>query len=146
MGALHKILYQLGFTQYGMRLLAELDPGSPEWFEFVEALFERNDIEARSLALDQIKEPGFYRESDQKERIKALALRSLTKGSGDEKRTALAFFSENRDQFTKDDADVFSAVYSSTRASDRQVSSLAEELLTHWGFDRDSLKSDKELR
>ncbi len=147
MGALHKLLYQYGFTQFGVRLLSEHDPGSPEWFDFVEGLFDRKDLETRDLAVEQLKEDGFYAGTEDKDRLKNLALRFLKDGIGDEKRKAIQFFGVNRQHFSKDSApDVFAAVYAACRASDKQVSTQAEEILTSWGFDRSSIKSDKELR
>lgn len=146
MGAIHKMLYGWGFTQFGVRLLSELDPGSPEWFAFAEPLIQGKDLDTRSLLLDQLKEAGFYDGNPEKERIKNMALEYLKAGVGDEKRTAMQFFRENRGAFSKETADVFSAMYAATRSHDKKLAENAEDLLKGWGWDRDAIKSDKELR
>lgn len=147
MGAIHKLLYGWGFTQFGIRLLAELDPGSDEWFEFAERLVnEKNDTESRSLAIDQMKEDGFYPASPEKKRIEAMVLEYIRSGNADERRAALDFFRVNASHFTKDDADVFSTVYAASRSQDKQTASKCEDLMKVWGYDRDAFKSDKDLR
>lgn len=147
MGAIHKLLYGWGFTQFGIRLLAELEPGSDEWFDFVEPLVhEKNDVESRSLAIDQMKEEGFYAASPEKPRIRAMVLEFIKSGNADERRAALDFFKVNQSQFTKDDADVFTAIFAASRSQDKQTATKCEELMTIWGYDRDALKSDKDLR
>ena len=146
MGALHKLLYGFGFSQFGFRVLAEMDPGTPEWFEFVEKLMESKDLETRSLAIDQIRDEGFYSGSSEQGRILTIVLEFLTNGHAEEKAAALDFFVANQSRFTKDDAAVFSAVYAASRNPNKIVSEKADELMKAWGFDRDDIKSDKDLR
>lgn len=146
MGAIHKLLYGWGFTGFGVRLLSELDPGSPEWFEFVDPLIDGKDLESRSLALDQLKDEGFYDGVQDKDRVKNLAVTYLMKGVADERRTAIQFFKVNHGHFSKETADVFSAVYAACRNSDKQVATMAEQVLRGWGWDPDAIKTDKDLR
>ena len=75
-----------------------------------------------------------------------MALTYLKQGVGDEKRSALGFFGTNREHFSKEDAVVFSAVFAAMQATDKNLANLAEEILASWGYDRDNIKSDKELR
>lgn len=146
MGAFHKLLYGWGFTQYGMRILAERKPGTGPWWEFVEKLAKGSDQESRSLALDQIREPGFYESSSEKARVKDLALAYLKQGMADEKRTVMQFFKVNRQHFGKQTEDVFAAMFTALQSTDPLVANVADELMTGWGYDRDSKQSDKELR
>ncbi|MFN7973243.1 MAG: hypothetical protein U0166_13005 [Acidobacteriota bacterium] len=145
MGAFHKLLYGWGQLQYGIRILSELDPGSPAWWEFVDKLIDSKDQESRSLALDQIREPGFYAGSPDKARVRAMALLYLGKGMADERRTAMQFFVVNRQHFGKDDKDVFGAMFGALQSTDPQVATPAEELLSGWGYDRDSQQMDRGL-
>ena len=136
-----ELLYNWGFTKYGVEIVRFNPTGSPEWFALANKLVESKDMESRKLVIQQLASKGLFEKFKQRDKLIHLMLVYLKRGIADEKRALLKFMSGNPNYFSKDDDSFTGQLYALQRDRDMVIANTSEEVLRKLGFEAKTQKT-----
>lgn len=120
-------LYQKGLSGVArpeFLLLAKF--GDTEWFKVAETLMKDNNLDGRSLILDQLLKPGPIKSHPRRSQFFKILGQFLSKGILDERFRVAKFIEQNPKLFKTTDDPIFGPLMTAMRDSDTRIAITAE--------------------
>jgi hypothetical protein len=122
-------LYQKGMGIAKPEYLFAVKTGDPDWFKVAEALMKDNNLEGRSLVLDQLLQSRNYKSSPKRSQFLRMMGQFLSKGILDERRRVAKYMVDNSGFFQANDDAIMGPLITAQRDSDTVTATTAEEAL-----------------
>jgi hypothetical protein len=104
-----------------------------QWFKIAEVLFKDNNLEGRSLVLDQLLKPQNFRSHPKRPQFLRLMSQYLSKGIVDERRRVSKYIDDFSDLFTSSNDTLRGALITAQRDKDTVTANTAESALEKLG-------------
>jgi hypothetical protein len=114
------------------------------WFQITDTLFKDNNLEGRSLALDQLLKPQNFRNHPKRSQFFRMMSQYLNKGIVDERRRVAKYIDDFSDLFTSNNDVLRGALITAQRDKDTVTANTAESALEKLGgVQQEDVKSMK---
>ena len=115
-----------------------------QWFQIADVLFKDNNLEGRSLVLDQLLKPQNFRNHPKRSQFLRMAGLYLSKGIVDERRRVAKYIDDFSDLFTSSSDALRGALITAQRDKDTITANTAESALEKLGgVQQEDVKSMK---
>ena len=121
--------YQKGMGVAKPEYLFATKPGDPDWFKISETLMKDNNLQGRSLVLDQLLQARNFKAHPKRSSFLRMTAQFLSKGILDERRRVAKYILENSGFFLPSDDLIMGPLITAQRDSDIITSTTAEEAL-----------------
>lgn len=122
-------LYQKGMGVAKPEYLFAVKAGDTDWFKVAEALMKDNNLEGRSLVLDQLLQTRNYKANPKRPQFLRMMGQFLSKGILDERRRVAKYMVDNSGLFQANDDVIMGPLITAQRDSDVITATTAEEAL-----------------
>lgn len=100
--------------------------GKDDWFKLAETLMKDNNMDGRSLILDQVLKPVVLRSHPKRAQFLRMLGQFLSKGILDERFRVAKFIEQNPTVFKTSDDPIFGPLMTAMRDSDTRIATTAE--------------------
>lgn len=122
-------LYQKGMGVAKPEFLFMLKPGDAQWFQLSETLMKDNNLQGRSLVMDQLLRPTHFRNHPKRLQFLRMLAQFLSKGILDERRRAAKYIDDNPGLFDPADDVIMGPLFTAQRDSDTVTATTAESAM-----------------
>ena len=120
-------LYQKGLSGVARPdFLTVVKFGDDEWFKVADTLMKDNNLDGRSLILDQLLKPGPMKSHPRRNQMLRMLGQFLSKGILDERFRVAKFIEKNPTLFKTTDDPIFGPLMTAMRDSDTRIATTAE--------------------
>ncbi len=126
-------LYQKGMGIARPEFLFMTKFGDAKWFEIAEVLMKDNNLEGRTLILDQLLKMNNFRPNPKRPQYLRLLSQFMSKGILDERRRAVKYVDDNSNQFSKQDEVIRGYLITAMRDKDTVTANTAESAIEKLG-------------
>ncbi|HSP07433.1 MAG TPA: hypothetical protein VLR94_09660 [Acidobacteriota bacterium] len=100
-----------------------------EWFKVAETLMKDNNLDGRSVILDQLLKPGLLKSHPKRNQFLKILGQFLSKGIIDERLRVAKFIEQNPTAFKTTDDPIFGPLMTAMRDSDTRIATTAERAI-----------------